>query len=66
MHDPIRVDISTMFHLGVGGAFVGVEKMTLETFFGKTKSLSPILGALSTMSVKKSGLGLLNPVTLAK
>ena len=32
-------------------------------FFEKTKSLSPIVGALSTMKVKKYGLGILNPVT---
>ena len=30
--------------------------------FRKTKPLSPIVGALSTMSVKKYGLGLLNPM----
>ena len=32
-------------------------------FFRKAKSLSPIVGTLSTMLVKKSVLGLLNPVT---
>ena len=51
-------------------AFTGVDKMIWETFlphlfFGKTKILSPIIGALSTILVKKSGLGLLNPVTSA-
>ena len=45
--------------------------MIRETFlprllFGKKKTLSPIVGALSTMSVKKSGLGILNPVTSAQ
>ena len=35
-------------------------------FFGKTKPLSPISGALSKIPVKKSGLGLLNPVTSVK
>ena len=70
-HDPIRVDISTTCHLGHGGEFVGVESMIRENFlpclvFRKTKSLSPIVGALSTMPVKKSGLGLLNPVMSAK
>ena len=35
-------------------------------FFGNTKTLSPIVGALSTMPVKKAGLGLLNPVTSEK
>ena len=32
-------------------------------FFGKTKTLSPAVGDLSTMTAKKSGLGLLNLVT---
>ena len=32
-------------------------------FFGKTKTLFPIVGDISTMSVRKSGLGFLNPVT---
>ena len=35
-------------------------------FFGTTKNLSPIAGALSIMTVKKSGLGLLNPVISAQ
>ena len=44
--------------------------MLLETFlprifFRKSKYLSPILGNLSMMLVKKEGLGLLNPVTSA-
>ena len=48
----------------MGEAFAGVEEMIRETFlphlfFGKTKTLSPIVGALSTMPVKKSGLVLL-------
>ena len=48
-------------------AFAGVEKIIWETFlprifFGKTKTLSPIVGAISIMPVKKAGLGLLNPV----
>ena len=46
----------------------GVEKIIRKTFlpllfFGKSKTLSPIVGALSTISVQKSGPGLLNPVT---
>ena len=45
----------------------GVEKMIQETFlphifFEKKKTLSPIVGALSTMLVKESVLRLLNPV----
>ena len=35
-------------------------------FFVKTKTLSPIVGALSKMPVKKSGLGILNPVMSAQ
>ena len=35
-------------------------------FFRNTKSLSPIVGALSTMLINKSVLGLLNPVTSVK
>ena len=31
--------------------------------FRKTKNLSPVVGDLSTMPVKKYGMGLLNPVT---
>ena len=52
----------------MGYAFTGVEKMIRETilpclFFGKTKTLSPVVGSLSTMPVKKARLGLLNPLT---
>ena len=35
-------------------------------FFGKTKTLSLVVGALSTMPVTKAGLELLNPVTSAQ
>ena len=45
--------------------------MIQETFlyhlnFGNTKTVSPIVGTLSTMPIKMAGLGLLNPVTPAK
>ena len=55
----------------MGDAFAGVEKMIQKTFlprlfFGKSKTLSPIIGTLSKMSLNKYGLGLLNPVTSAK
>ena len=48
--------------------FAGVETMIQETFppclfFRKTKSLSPIVGALSKILVKKSSVGFLNIVT---
>ena len=55
----------------VGDAIAGMEKMLQENFlpqlfFGKSKSLSPIIRTLSTMLVKKSGLGLLNVMTFVK
>ena len=51
-----------------GDAFAGVEKMIRETFlprlfFGKTKTLSPIVGTLIKILIKVAGLGLLNSVT---
>ena len=65
------MDITTTCHLGNGDAFAGVEKMILEIFlphllFRKTKTLSPIVGALSKITVKESGLGLLNTVMSAQ
>ena len=56
---------------GTGDSFAGVEKMIRETFlpclfFGKKKSLSPVVGALIMMPVKKSSLGLLKSVTSAQ
>ena len=50
-----------------GDSFAVVENMIRETFlhrlfFGITKTLSPIVGALSTMPVSKYGMGLLNIV----
>ena len=38
------------------------ETFLPHIFFGKTKTLSPIVGALNMMPFKKAGLGLLNPV----
>ena len=51
-------------------AFTGVEKLLQETFlphlfFGRL-NISPIVGTLSTMPVKKYGLVLPNPVMSAK
>ena len=48
-----------------------VEKIIRETFmphifFENMKTLSPNVGALSTMPVKKYVLGILNPVTLSQ
>ena len=56
------------FTQGTGDTFAGVEKIIWETFLpclflGKRKTFSPIVGDLITIPVKKSGLGLLNPVT---
>ena len=67
----IRVDISTTHYLVYRDAFAGVEKMIRENvlspiFFGKTKYSSLIVGPLSTIPEKKSGSGLLNPVTSEK
>ena len=54
----------------MGDAFAGVEKIIRETFltclfFGKTKTLSSIVGALIRMPVKKYVMGLLKPVKSA-
>ena len=50
---------------------MGVKKMIRETFllslfFGKTKTLSPFLGALSTTPGRKPGMGLTNIVMSAQ
>ena len=42
------------------------ETFLPRLFFGNTKTLSPIVGTLSTMTFKKSGMGILNPVTSAQ
>ena len=39
------------------------ETFLPRIFFGKTKTLSPIVGYLSAMPVNKAVLGILNPVT---
>ena len=69
-YNPIRVDISTTRHLGHKGRVRGIRENDLgnllpRLFFRKTKILSPIVGAQSTMPVKKSGPKPLNPVTSA-
>ena len=43
-----------------------LQNLFASYFLRKDKTLSPVIGALSTTSVRKSGLGLLNPVTSAK
>ena len=52
-------------------AFARVDKMIQENFlprlfFRKTKTLSPIVGNISTITIKVDVLGLLNLVTLSK
>ena len=54
-----------------GGAFTVLEKMIRETFLPRLllvnmKTLSPIVGTLSTIPIKVAGLVLLNPVMSAK
>ena len=50
--------------------FASMEKLLQENFFpclflGKSKSLTPLIGTLSTVPVTKSVLGLQNPMTSA-
>ena len=50
--------------------FEGLEKVLQETilprlFFGIPKTLSPVEGAQITLPLKKTGMGLHNPVKLA-
>ena len=52
----------------MGYAFAVVEKLLQETFLPrlflvKYKSLPPIVVTLSTMEIKKSGIGLQYPIT---
>ena len=52
----------------IGDAFAVWEKILQETFlpclfFGESKSLTPLIGTLSTMPVKKDSLGFQNTVT---
>ena len=54
-----------------GDVFAGVEKLLREIFlphlfFEESKSLTSLIGYLSTTQVKTSGLGLLNSVTSAE
>ena len=43
-----------------------LENFLLRLFFGKCKTLPPIIGALSMLPVNKFRMGLQNPVTSAK
>ena len=61
------MDISSTRHLVhrrlvLGSGEDDLRKLLPRLFFRKTKTLSPVVGALSTMPVKKYVLGLLNPV----
>ena len=66
--DPIKVDIFTTCHKRYRiqvcrhrEAYSG--NLFPQLFFVKSKSLTPIIGILSTMLVNKAGLGLQNTVT---
>ena len=53
---------------GTGYTFAGVDNLIRGTFFThfffeESKYLLPIVGTLSTISVKKCGIGLQEPVT---
>ena len=68
---PIIVDIFQRVKKDMWQAFLGMEKVLRETFlprifFGKSKTLTPFIGALSTFPVKKYRLDLQNPMTAAK
>ena len=69
-HEPIRVDIYKTCHHRYNGHIGGsgdddLRNLFASYFLWKEKPLSPILGNISTMLVKKSVLGLLNKVMLA-
>ena len=66
--DPIRVDILQCVTNNTEDAFAGVEKLLWggklpHLLFRKSKYLTPLIGTLSTMPVKKYSLGLQNTVT---
>ena len=65
------MDISSTRHLGHrrlvrGSGEDDPRNLFASSFLQKYKTLSPVLGALSTMMVRKSRLGLLDPVTSAQ
>ena len=66
--NPIIMNISSTRHLGHrilvhGSGEDDLRKKLPLLLLGKTKTLSPIVGDISTMSVRKAKLVLLNPVT---
>ena len=68
---PIIVDISTTHEERYGTGFLGLEKVLQESFFprifsGKLRTIPPVVGSLSMLMVKKSGLGLQNSMTFSK
>ena len=68
--NPIGVDIFANSDKIYETSVCGSEKVLLETFLshlflGKSKTLPPVVGALSMFRVKKYGLCLHNPVTSA-
>ena len=67
----LRVDISTTRHLGhrrrvSGSGENDSGNLFSSSFLQESKTLSTIVGSLSKIPVKESGLGLLNPVTSAQ
>ena len=70
-YNPIRVYFLQRVTWDTGYAFERVDKtiwefVLLHLFFQKTKTLSPIVGSLSTTPIKVAGIILLNPVTSEK
>ena len=69
-YNPIGEDIFTTREKNTGHAFKRLGKVLWKTFlprlfFGRMKTLPIVVQALSTVQVKKSGMGLNNPVTSA-
>ena len=69
MDNPTRMNISSTRHLGHrrivhGSGEDDSRKLFVSSFLWKEEP--PTVGALSTMAVRKSGLGLLNPATSVK
>ena len=69
--NPIRMDISSTRHLGHmifvrGSGEDDSRNLFGSSFLRKDENPLPVVGALSTMPVRKAGLGILNPVASAQ
>ena len=69
--DPIGVDFLQLLKKNIVQALEELGKVMQETFlllifFGRSTNLPPVVGSLSMLSIKKSGLVLQNPVTIAE